>query len=38
MRWDALAQHKQMVRYAGYKSATMPRTFDVYDHVDIGII
>lgn len=34
VRWDALAQHKQMVRYAGYKSATMPRTFDVYDHVD----
>ena len=34
VRWDALAQHKQMVRHAGYKSATMPRTFDVYDHVD----
>lgn len=34
LRWDPLAQHVQMVREAGYHSAVMPRTFDVYDHVD----
>ena len=34
VRWDPLAQHLQMVKEANYHSATMPRTFDVYDHVD----
>lgn len=34
VRWDPLAQHAQMVRDAGYYSAQMSRTFDVYDHVD----
>lgn len=34
VRWDPLAQHRQMVKKAGYHSAVMPRTFDVYDHVD----
>jgi N-acetyl sugar amidotransferase len=34
VRWDPLAQHHQMVKQAGYCSAVMPRTFDVYDHVD----
>jgi N-acetyl sugar amidotransferase len=34
VRWDPLAQHLQMVKEAGYHSAVMPRTFDVYDHVD----
>jgi N-acetyl sugar amidotransferase len=34
VRWDPLAQHLQMVKQAGYQSASMPRTFDVYDHVD----
>ena len=34
VRWDPLAQHLQMVKEAGYHSAEMARTFDVYDHVD----
>lgn len=34
VRWDPLAQHLQMVKKASYHSAVMPRTFDVYDHVD----
>ena len=34
VRWDPLAQHIQMVKQAGYRSASLPRTFDVYDHVD----
>lgn len=34
VRWDPLAQHLQMVKEADYHSAAMPRTFDVYDHVD----
>jgi N-acetyl sugar amidotransferase len=34
VRWDPLAQHLQMVKEAGYHSAVMARTFDVYDHVD----
>jgi N-acetyl sugar amidotransferase len=34
VRWDPLAQHLQMVKEADYYSAAMPRTFDVYDHVD----
>jgi N-acetyl sugar amidotransferase len=34
VRWDPVAQHIQMVKHAGYHSATLQRTFDVYDHVD----
>jgi N-acetyl sugar amidotransferase len=34
VRWDPMAQHVQMVEQAGYYSATMQRTFDIYDHVD----
>jgi N-acetyl sugar amidotransferase len=34
VRWDPLAQHLQMVKIAKYHSSRMPRTFDVYDHVD----
>jgi len=34
LRWDPLAQHLKMVKEAGYHSASMPRTFDVFDHVD----
>jgi len=34
VRWDPLAQHIQMVKQAGYHSASLARTFDVYDHVD----
>ena len=34
VRWDPLAQHLQMVKEAGYHSAVMARTFDVYDHVN----
>ena len=34
VRWDPFAQHLQMVKSAGYRSANMDRTFDVYDHVD----
>lgn len=33
-RWDPHAQHLKMVELAGYESANMPRTFDLYDHVD----
>ena len=34
VRWDPLAQHAQMVKESGYYSAKLPRTFDIYDHVD----
>jgi N-acetyl sugar amidotransferase len=34
VRWDPLAQHQLMVKTAGYASAAMARTFDLYDHVD----
>jgi len=34
VRWDPWAQHQQMVKQAGYASARMNRTFDIYDHVD----
>lgn len=34
VRWDPMAQHLQMVEQADYYSATMQRTFDIYDHVD----
>lgn len=34
VRWDPKAQHEQMVASHGYMSASFPRTFDTYDHVD----
>lgn len=34
VRWDPWAQHQKMVEQAGYASARMRRTFDIYDHVD----
>ena len=34
VRWDPLAQHQKMVREAGFRPASMSRTFDIYDHVD----
>ena len=34
VRWDPKAQHDLMVERAGYRSATTPRTFDTFDHVD----
>ena len=34
VRWDPLAQHLQMVKEAGYQYASLPRTFDTFDHVD----
>jgi len=33
-RWDPWAQHQLMVKQAGYGSARLNRTFDIYDHVD----
>lgn len=34
VRWDPMTQHVQMVKNAGYYSAELQRTFDIYDHVD----
>lgn len=34
VRWDPKAQHENMIRMYGYKSAEFSRTFDSYDHVD----
>ncbi len=34
IRWDPIAQHRQMVELYNYKSAQVNRTFDIYDHVD----
>jgi len=34
VRWDPWAQHQQMVKQAGFASARMNRTFDIFDHVD----
>jgi hypothetical protein len=34
VRWDPKAQHEQMMRTHGYRSAAFGRTFDCYDHVD----
>lgn len=34
VRWDPKAQHEQMIATHGYMSASFPRTFDTYDHVD----
>jgi N-acetyl sugar amidotransferase len=33
-RWDPKAQHEQMIRDYGYRTARFSRTFDCYDHVD----
>ena len=34
VRWDPFQQHRFMTKIAGYGSAKMSRTFDIYDHVD----
>jgi N-acetyl sugar amidotransferase len=34
VRWDPKAQHEQMIREFGYRTASFSRTFDCYDHVD----
>ncbi|WP_319245061.1 N-acetyl sugar amidotransferase [uncultured Propionivibrio sp.] len=34
VRWDPKAQHEEMMRRYGYRSAACARTFDCYDHVD----
>jgi N-acetyl sugar amidotransferase len=34
VRWDPRAQHEQMIRDHGYRTASFSRTFDCYDYVD----
>lgn len=34
VRWDPLAQHRQMVETYGYRGQPLARTFDGYDHID----
>ncbi len=34
VRWDPKAQHEDMMRRHGYRTARFARTFDCYDHVD----
>jgi N-acetyl sugar amidotransferase len=34
IRWDPLAQHRQMVLTHGYQGAAFGRSFDTFDHVD----
>lgn len=34
VRWDPKAQHEQMIKDYGYRSAKFSRTFDCYDYVD----
>lgn len=34
VRWDPKAQHEQMIRDRGFRSAAFGRTFDCYDYVD----
>lgn len=34
VRWDPMAQHEQMIREYGYRTARFSRTFDCYDYVD----
>lgn len=34
VRWDPKAQHEEMMRRHGYRTANFARTFDCYDHVD----
>ncbi|WP_430459817.1 N-acetyl sugar amidotransferase [Thalassolituus sp. LLYu03] len=34
IRWDPLAQHRQMVDMHDYQAARFTRTFDIYDYVD----
>lgn len=33
IRWDAKAQHEQMIRLYGYETAAQPRTFNTYEDV-----
>ncbi len=34
VRWDPKAQHEKMIELYKYRSASFPRTFETYDHVD----
>lgn len=34
VRWDPKAQHEQMIREYGYRTARFSRTFDCYDYID----
>ena len=34
VRWDPVAQHRQMVKTYGFVPNSLSRTFDIYDHVD----
>jgi N-acetyl sugar amidotransferase len=34
VRWDPKAQHEEMMRSCGYRTAECSRTLDCYDHVD----
>jgi N-acetyl sugar amidotransferase len=34
IRWDTIAQHEDMIRRYGYKTAAQRRTFDAYNDVD----
>ena len=34
IRWDPLAQHKEMVKLYDYQAANLSRTFDIYDYTD----
>jgi len=34
VRWDSRAQHEDMIRHYKFRSASIPTTFDTYDHVD----
>lgn len=34
IRWDPIAQHREMVKLYDYKTANLSRTFDIYDYND----
>lgn len=34
IRWDSVNQHKLMIKKYNYKSNSLSRTFDTYDHID----
>ena len=34
VRWDPKSQHEEMIRKYDYKTASFPRTFECYDHID----
>ncbi len=34
LRWDTLAQHREMIRLFGYETAALPRTFDTCNDCD----